>query len=80
MYLYAEILEALNSSPVPAMATEFQISTSSATDTQQFNTSTTVPYKSNVSSVKHTTASVNSITQLPPSEYLYSGYTYIIMI
>ena len=72
LYLCAEILEAFSSSPVPAMTTESttaQISTFSATDSQQFSRSITIHHTSNVSTVKHTTVSVINITQLPQSEY-----------
>ena len=66
--LYVEILEAFSSSPVPAESTEFtatQISLVSDTVSQPHGTSTAVHHTSSVSSVKHVTANVNSISQLP---------------
>ena len=63
--LCAEILEAFSSSPIPAMtieSTTTQISTVSATNSQQFSRSITIHHTSGVSSVKHTTASVINIT------------------
>ena len=83
LYLCVEILEAFSTPPIHAMITEStttQISTVSANDTQQFSRSITIHHTSNVSSVKHTTASVINITQLPQSEYLCSNYAYIITV
>ena len=61
-------------------STTAQISTVSTTDSQEFSRSITIHHTSSVSSVEHTTASVISITKLPQSEYLYSDYTYIVII
>ena len=74
LYLFAEILEAFSSLPVLTMTTEFtttQMNTISTTDSQQFSRYTTLHHTSSVSSVKHTTASVINITQLPQCEYSY---------
>ena len=76
--LYAEILEALSSSPpAPAMTTKFtatQISTVSATISQQFFRSTKVYYTSSFSpvSVSSTTTKLNNTTQLPQGVLLYN--------
>ena len=83
MCLCAEILEAFSSSTIPTITTEYtttHITTVSTADSQQFSRSITIHHTSGVSSVKHTTASVINMTQLPQSEYLCSNYTYIIMI
>ena len=83
LYLCAEILEAFSSPPVPAMTTEStttHISTVSTADSQQFSRSITIHHASNISSVKHTTASVINITQPPQSKYLCGNYTYIIIM
>ena len=56
------------------MTTEFtttQINTISTTDSQQISRYTTLHHISRISSVKHTTASVINITQLPQCEYSY---------
>ena len=89
-YLCTEILETLSSSspiPVAVMTTTFttthaRLSTVSTTVSQQFPRSTTVHHTSSVLSLRPTTTSVNSITQLPQ---LRQGvlmnklhYTYII--
>ena len=90
-YLCIEILETLSSSspiPVAVMTTTFtttqttRLNTVSTTVSQRFPRSTTVHHTSSVSSVRPTTTSVNSITQLPQ---LRQGvlmdklhYTYII--
>ena len=88
-YLCTEILETLSSSspiPVAVMTTTFtqttRLSTVSTTVSQRFPRSTTVHHTSSVSSLRPTTTSVNSITQLPQ---LRQGvlmdklhYTYII--
>ena len=74
MFLFAEILEALSSLPVLTMTTEFttaQINTIAITDSQRFSRYTTLHHTLSVSSVKHTTASVINITQLPQCEYSY---------
>ena len=74
LYLYAEILEAVSSLPVLTMTTAFtttQINVISTTDSQQFSRYTTLHHTSSVSSVKHTTASVINITQLPQCEHSY---------
>ena len=75
--LYTEIFESFNSPPVPAMIRNFaatKISTNSQRSTAAYHTSS-------VSSLNHTTTSVNSITQLPKGvldlQIIYSNYTYI---
>ena len=78
LYLYAEILEAFSSAS--PMTTEFTTTQIITVSTTEFNTSITMYHMSSISSVKQTTASVISITQLPQSEYLYSDYTYIIIM
>ena len=65
-----EILETLSSSSsIPVMTTTLTTtqftSTVSTTVSPQFTRSTTVHHTSSVSSVRPTTTSVNSITQLP---------------
>ena len=75
--LFAEIIKAFSSSPVPAITTEFttnQISIVSTTDSQQFSITTEVHHIASVSSVKHTRARVVNVSQLSRSEYLYSNY------
>ena len=73
LYLLAEILETFSSLPVLTMTTEFtaHINFISTTDSQQFSRYTTLHHTSSVSSVKHTTASVINITQLPQCEHSY---------
>ena len=72
-YLYTEILETISSSspiPVAVMTTAFtttqttRLSTVSTTVGQRFPRSTTVHHTSSVSSLRPTTTSVNSTTQL----------------
>ena len=86
-YLCTEILETLSSSsPIPvAVITTFtttqttRLSTVSTTVSQRFPRSTTVHHTSSVSSVRPTTTSVNSITQLPQlRQGVLMDYTYII--
>ena len=70
LLLRIEILETLSSSSsIPVMTTTLTTTqftnTVSTTVSQQFTRSTTVHHTSSVSSVRLTTTSVNSITQLP---------------
>ena len=51
--------------------TSTQINTIGTTDSQQFSRYTTLHHTSSVLSVKHTTANVINITQLPQCEYSY---------
>ena len=73
LLLCIEILETLSSSSsIPVMTTTLTTTqftnTVSTTVSQQFTRSTTVHHTSSVSSVRPTTTSVNSITQLPGPE------------
>ena len=87
-YLCTEILETLSSSspiPVAVMTTTFtttqttRLSTVSTTVSQQFPRPTTLHHTSSVSSLRPTTTSVNSITQLRQGVLMDKlHYTYII--
>ena len=80
LYLFVEIFEAFSTLPVPAMTTEPTTTQISTTDNQQCGRYTTVYHTSNVSSVKYTTTSMITLTQLPQSEYLRIQRLYLHLI